>query len=162
MSAVKKLTVAAVSVAAALIISYVESLFPLSVAVPGIRLGLANIVIVFILFKLDWKYATAVSAVRVLLAGLLFGNFASMAYSAAGAVLALAVMILLKKSSRFSAAGVSCGGAVAHNIGQILMAMLLLDTAQIVYYLPVLLISGVVTGLAVGAIGAILVNRIKL
>ena len=159
---VKRLTTAGVAVAAALIISYIESLFPLSVAVPGIKLGLANIVIVFVLYKLDLKYAAAVSLIRVLLAGLLFGSAASMAYAASGAFLAFIVMVLMKKARRFSAVGVSCAGAVAHNIGQILMAMLLLDTAQIAYYLPVLLMSGVITGIAIGAVGAILINRIRL
>lgn len=162
MSKAKKITLTGVSVAAALIISYIESLFPLSVAVPGIRLGLANIVIVFLLYKLDWRYACGVSAVRVLLAGLLFGTALSMAYSAAGALLSILVMIFLKKTAGFTAAGVSCGGAAAHNIGQIIMAMILLGTARIAYYLPVLLVSGVITGLAVGAVGAVLVNRVRL
>ena len=155
-----KLTVTGAAVAAALIVSYLESLLPLSVAVPGVRLGLANIVTLFALYKLDWKNAAAVSLLRVLLASLLFGNVLTLAYSAAGAALSLVVMIILKKTAGFSAVGVSCAGAVAHNFGQVGMAMILMDTAQIAYYLPVLIVSGVVTGLTVGALGALLIKRI--
>ena len=157
-----KLALGGVSVAAALILSYIESLIPLSFAIPGVRMGLANIVIVFLLYKTDKLLAALVSVIRVLLAALLFGTVMSLAYSAAGAVLAFAVMLLLQRNCKFSPVGVSCAGAVAHNIGQTAMAMLLTETAQIAYYLPILIVSGVITGLAVGAVGALLVSKIKL
>lgn len=157
-----KLTLTGVCVAAALILSYLESLVPLSVAVPGVRLGLANTVTLYVLYKLNWRYAGLVSLLRVLLASLLFGTALTFAYSIAGAAVSLIVMALLKKSGRFSAVGVSCAGGVAHNFGQIGMAVILTEVMQIAYYLPVLIISGTVTGLAVGAVGALLLNRIKL
>ena len=157
-----KLALGGVSVAAALILSYIESLIPLSFAIPGIRMGLANIVIVFLLYKTDRLLAALVSIIRVLLAALLFGNVMSLAYSAAGAVLSFAGMLLLQRNGKFSPVGVSCAGAVSHNAGQIAMAMLLTETTQIAYYLPVLIVSGVITGLAVGAVGALLVSKIKL
>ena len=151
-----------VSTAAAMVLSYIETFIPVSVAVPGIKLGLANIVTLFLLIKLTWKHAAAVSAVRVLLSALLFGNAASLAYSAAGALLSITVMSLLKRSKRFSAVGASVSGGCAHNVGQILMAMLIMDSSQIAYWLPPLIISGVVTGIATGAVCALLAGRIKL
>lgn len=161
MKGAAKLTFTGAAVAAALIISYLESLLPLFVSVPGVRLGLANIVTLFVLYKLDWRYAALVSFLRVGLAALLFGSVLTLAYSAAGALVSLIVMVLLKKTAGFSAVGVSCAGAVAHNFGQIGMAILLTDTVEIAYYLPVLIVSGVVTGLAVGALGALLVKRLN-
>ena len=161
-SAALKLTITGAATAVALILSYIESLIPLSFAVPGVKLGLANIVSLFVLYRLDWRFASLVSLLRVLLAALLFGSAMTLAYSASGAALSLALMILLKKSAGFSAVGVSCAGAVAHNIGQIAMAAILTETAQIAYYLPVLIISGVITGLAIGAAGAVIIQRIKL
>lgn len=148
-------------IALALILSYLESLVPLSLAVPGVKMGLPNIVIVFALYSLSFKDAAIISLVRVVLVSILFGSVLSMAYSLAGAVLSLAVMLLLYKSKSFGAAGVSVAGAVAHNAGQILAAMLLLETAQISYYLPVLCVTGTVAGICVGVISAIVIKRVK-
>ena len=160
MKTAHKLTLIGVCTAAAMVLSYVETLIPVPFAVPGVKLGLANIVALFLLYKLDWKAAGLVSLIRVLLSGLLFGNAASLAYSAAGAALSLAVMALLKKSAVFSPVGVSVSGAVSHNIGQILMAVVLLGTDRILWWLPPLVASGAVTGLAIGAAGALLIKRI--
>jgi heptaprenyl diphosphate synthase len=157
---VRILTTLGISIAAAMILSYIETFIPASFAVPGIKLGLANVVAVFLLIKLDWKAAAAVSLIRVLLAGLLFGNAASLAYSLAGAALSVTVMALLKKAGAFSAVGVSISGAVAHNIGQILMAVVLLGSEQILWWLPALIVSGVVTGIAIGGLSALLINKV--
>ena len=157
-----RVTLLGVATAAAMVLSYVETLIPVSVAVPGIKLGLANIVTLFLLYKLDWKHAAALSLVRVLLTALLFGNAASLAYSASGAALSLVVMALMKGWGVFSPAGVSMAGAVSHNAGQILMAIALTGTKQIAWWLPPLIISGVVTGLAIGAVGALLISKIRL
>ncbi len=146
--------------ALAMVLSYLESLIPLSFAVPGIKLGLANIAIVFVLYKLGAKEAVIVSLVRILWVAILFGNALTLAYSAAGAVLSLTAMILLKRTERFSTVGVSVIGGILHNTGQILVAMLVMETAQIVYYLPVLCISGIAAGVAVGLVSAILVKRV--
>ena len=146
--------------ALAMVLSYLESLIPLSFAVPGIKLGLANIAIVFVLYKLGAKEAVIVSLVRIVWVAILFGNALTLAYSAAGAVLSLTAMILLKRTERFSTVGVSVIGGILHNTGQILVAMLVMETAQIVYYLPVLCISGIAAGVAVGLVSAVLVKRV--
>lgn len=162
MKKLRLITTLGVATAAAMVLSYVETLIPAPFAVPGIKLGLANIVGIFLLMKLDWKAAAAVTAVRVLLSALLFGSVASLAYSAAGALLSVLVMSLLKRTGAFSAVGISTAGAVSHNAGQIFMAIILLSTKEIVYWLPPLVISGAVTGLAIGLAGALLVKKIDL
>ena len=156
----KTITLLGVCTAAAMVLSYVETLIPVPFAVPGVKLGLANLVAVFLLMKFDWRYAAPVSLIRVLLTALLFGNAASLAYSAAGAILSMLVMTGAKRIKAFSPVGTSVIGAVFHNVGQILMAIILTDTAQIAFWLPPLIISGVLTGAAVGAVGAVLVAKI--
>lgn len=155
-------TVAALAMASALalILSYLESLVPLSVAVPGVKAGLANIVILFMLYRVGLKEAAAVSGVRLLWVAILFGSFLTFLYSLAGAVLSLCVMAPMKKSGLFSAVGVSVTGGVMHNVGQIIVAVLVMGTAQIAYYMPVLMISGVVSGVLVGVVSAILIKKI--
>ncbi len=145
--------------ALALVLSYLESLVP-SLGVPGVKLGLPNIAIVFALYRLGWRDACIISLVRVFLVFLLFGNGAGLAYSLAGAALSLSLMGLLKKTGRFSSVGVSVAGGVAHNAGQILVAMALLETARLAWYLPVLWISGTVAGVLVGIVSGGLVERV--
>ncbi len=147
-------------IALALVLSYLESLVPLSFAVPGIKLGLPNLVIVFALYRLRPATAAAISLLRVALVALLFGSALSLAYSAAGAVLSFAVMLLLKRSGRFGCAGVSVAGAVAHNLAQIATAALLLETPSLAWYFPVLCVSGTVAGVCIGLLAALLVKRI--
>lgn len=158
----RKLALCALITALALVLSYLESLVPLSFTVPGVKMGLPNLAILFALYRLGFREAALISLLRVALVSLLFGNVFSLAYSAAGAVLALAVMGLLRRSGRFGTAGVSVAGAVAHNLGQILMAMLLLETAAIAAYLPVLLLTGTVAGVAIGLVSAVLIRRVKI
>ena len=147
--------------ALALILSYLELLIPpIYAAVPGIKMGLANIVIVFLLYRASAPKAAAVSLVRVLLVTILFSNAMALAYSVAGAVLSLAVMLALKHTRLLSAVGVSVAGAVFHNIGQILMAMLLLGTAELGYYLIILTVTGTLSGILVGIAGGIAVERV--
>ena len=157
-----KLTVMALSVALAMILSFVESQIPAFVAVPGVKVGLANIVVVFVLYKLGWKEAAVISLVRVFMMAVLFGSGVSFFYSVAGAVLSLGGMILLKKCKVFSYVAVSVAGGVLHNAGQIAMACILLQTDVIRYYLPFLIISGVIAGVAVGLIAAVMVKRINI
>ena len=148
-------------VALALVLSYLESLVPLSFAVPGVKMGLPNISVVFALYRLRGRDAAAISFLRVVLVALLFGNAFSLAYSAAGAALSLLVMLALQRSGKFSATGVSVAGAVAHNAGQILVAVFALETGRLVYYLPVLCVSGVIAGVCIGLLAALLVKRVK-
>ena len=149
-------------VALALILSYLESLVPLSFGVPGIKLGLPNVVVVFALYRLSPKSAAIISLIRVLLAAVLFGSVLSLAYSAAGAVLSFLVMWGMRRSGKFGETGVSVAGAVAHNAGQILTAMLVLETGRLAWYLPVLCISGTAAGVCIGLLSAVLVQRIKI
>lgn len=156
----KSIALLGICAAIAMVLSYVESLIPVSFAVPGIKLGLANIAVIFALYKLGAKEAVAVSLVRIAWMAILFGNVMTLAYSVAGAILSLTAMILLKRSERFSTVGVSVVGGILHNVGQILVAMLIMETSQIIYYLPVLCVSGVAAGVAIGVVSAILVKRV--
>ena len=159
MKKTKRLVLLAMLTAVAMILSYVESLLP-SVGIPGVKLGLANIAVIFALFRFGWKEAAVLSLVRVVLVSLLFGSVGAMLYSLAGAVLSLAVMALLRRIDRFSTVGVSVAGGVAHNAGQILMAMLILQTKQLLGYLPVLAVSGIAGGVLTGLTAALLIRRI--
>ena len=156
----KKIALLAMCIALAMILSYVESLLP-SPGIPGIKLGLANIVVVFALYKLGWGEAVGISLLRVFLVSLLFGHAASLMYSAAGAALSLLGMIALKKTDRLSCVAVSVIGGVLHNAGQILTARLLMGP-NVVYYLPVLIVSGTVAGVAIGVVSALIVRRVDL
>ena len=156
----KKIALLAMCVALSMILSYAESLLP-SPGVPGVKLGLANLVVIFALYKLGWKEAAGISLLRVFLVSLLFGHAASLMYSAAGAVLSLAGMILLKRTDKLSCVAVSVIGGVLHNIGQILMAWLLMGP-NVVYYLPVLILSGTAAGIAIGVVSALIVKRVDL
>lgn len=156
----KKIALLAMCVALSMILSYAESLLP-SPGVPGVKLGLANLVVIFALYKLGWGEAAGISLLRVFLVSLLFGHAASLMYSAAGAVLSLAGMILLKRTDKLSCVAVSVIGGVLHNIGQILMAWLLMGP-NVVYYLPVLILSGTAAGIAIGVVSALIVKRVDL
>lgn len=156
---VKKLTFLSIMSALAIILSFVESLLPpIWSAVPGIKMGLPNIVVIFLLYKFSIKEAAVVSFIRLITVGLLFGNFMTFLYSLAGAVLSLLVMWLLKHINRFSQIGVSIAGAVSHNLAQVVVAILLLGTKEIGFYMPVLAVSGTVAGIFVGLSGIMLLK----
>lgn len=147
--------------AVAIIFGYVESLIPFFAGIPGIKLGLANLAVLFILEKYTWKEAALVSAVRILVIGFLFGNMFSILYSLAGASLSLAVMTLMKKKSGFSILGISVSGGVSHNIGQLITAALIVENASFFYYAPALLVSGVITGLLIGILTREVLKRVR-
>ena len=158
----KKVAFLGLAAALALLLSYVEVLLPpLYAAVPGIKLGLPNIAILYLLYAMDVRYAALVSLTRVAIASLLFGNIMTLAYSLAGAVLSLGVMWLLKKTKFLSEVGVSVAGGVTHNLGQVLVAMFLLDTPQIAYYMIVLTLTGTISGIFIGLCGALLLKRLS-
>lgn len=146
----------------ALALSYLESLVPLGIGVPGIKLGLANLVVIFALYRLGARDAILISLIRVLLVAILFGSVLSLAYSAAGAMLSFLVMLGLKGSGKFTCTGVSVAGAVAHNLGQMLAAVVLLETSRLVWYFPALCVSGVTAGVCIGLMSALLIKRIKM
>ena len=158
----QKLTVMALTTAIALVLSFIESQIPAFVAVPGVKMGLPNIAIVYALYRLGWKEAAMISLTRVVLVSLLFGSAASFLYSFAGAVLSLLGMTLLKKTGKFTEIVVSVAGGVLHNIGQIAMASIILETDALRYYLPFLLVSGILAGVVIGLISGLLIRRIHL
>ena len=144
----------------ALIFSYVEVLFPFNAGIPGVKLGLANLVPLIILYRLDARYAFAANLIRVILAGLLFSGLFAALYSLAGSLTSFLVMYLLKKTRLFSVIGVSTAGGVFHNLGQLTVAMLAVSGPQLIHYMPVLIISGMIAGIIVGISAAILLDRI--
>ena len=146
--------------ALALIFSYVETLIPINFGIPGVKLGLANLIIVVALYKMSVKEAYILSVVRVVLAGFIFANLFSIIYSLAGGLLSLTVMAFLKKSKQFSIIGISMAGSVFHNVGQLIMAMIVLESFNIAYYFPVLLLSGVLTGILIGIIANEMLKRL--
>jgi heptaprenyl diphosphate synthase len=157
---VRRLSFYALMIALAMIFSYLETLLPTPFFVPGMKLGLANIVTMVALYKMRASDAAVISAARILLSALLFGNAFSLAYSLAGGAFSLAMMVLMKKTGKFGVAGVSAAGGVCHNIAQIGVAALLLETGELIYYLPVLLITGAVTGALIGVLGGLLLKKL--
>lgn len=156
----RKIAVLSMFTALALILSYVESLLPVFFGIPGIKLGLANLVTVLLLYSLSWKEAGLVSVIRILASGFLFGNLMSIAFALAGGIASLILMTLLKKNHGFSMLGVSIAGGCIHNMGQLLVAAFVVQTARLAYYLPVLLVSGLVTGFLIGLISRLVMNRL--
>lgn len=157
----KKTVFLALCVTFSLILSYLETLLPpIWTAVPGIKIGLANVAVIFVLYRFGIPQAAAVSFLRLVLSTLLFGNPITFIYSLAGALLSLLVMAVLKKIGVFSMVGVSITGAVSHNLGQILTAMVLFETAELGYYMIVLLFTGTLSGVFVGLCGAMLLKRL--
>lgn len=145
---------------AAILLGYVESLIPIFAAVPGMKLGLANLAILLVLYQYGLREAVAVQVVRILVIGFLFGNLFSIVFSMAGGMLSLLVMWILKRIGGFSMIGVSVAGGLAHNIGQICMAAMVVENFQIFYYLPILMVSGVITGVLIGILSGEIRKRI--
>lgn len=147
-------------IALAFIFSYIESMFPMPVPVPGVKLGLANLVNVVGLYTVGVTGTAAVSLIRIVLVGFTFSNMFSMIYSLAGGILSLLVMILARKTGAFSKIGVSILGGIFHNVGQLTVAAFVTKTAGVFTYFPMLLVAGVVTGAVIGLLGGMIVERI--
>lgn len=145
----------------AIVLGYVESLFPIFVGVPGMKLGLSNLAIVLVLYLYSWKEALAVSVVRILVVGFLFGNAFSIAFSLAGGILSLLCMELARRYLKLSCTGVSMVGGVTHNLGQICIAILVVENVRVAYYFSVLAVSGLVTGILIGMLSSELIRRIR-
>lgn len=146
--------------ASAMILSWVEAQISAFFAVPGMKLGLTNLVVVAALYYLSWQDALALNIVRIVLVGFTFGNLFSMAYSMAGGLLSFLVMLLLKKSGRFSPPVVSTAGGVFHNVGQILVAIAALESRYVLYCLPFLWVSGIASGFVIGILCAEVLKRL--
>lgn len=145
-----KVALSAMMAALALIFSYIEAIIPFNFGVPGIKLGIANLVILVSLYVLGGRYTLAINVLRILIAGLLFNGFFGAMYSLAGGILSFFVMLLLKKTGLFSPIGVSMAGGVAHNLGQLLVAAAIVENMTLFFYFPVLLFSGMVSGILIG------------
>lgn len=157
----KKTALLGMLVALAFVLSYIETLIPVNLGIPGAKLGLANLVVMVALYTLGTKEAFGLSMVRILLTGLTFSSMAAMLYSFAGGLLSFAVMALMKKTKKLSVTGVSVLGGIAHNAGQIFVAMWMLDTATLIYYLPLLAITGVASGTVIGLLAVMVIRRIS-
>ena len=156
----RRLTRLALLTAIALTIFMVEAQIPVPIPIPGVKLGLANLIIVIALYKMRLSEVFLLSIVRILLSGFLFGNYFSILYSLAGGLLSLVVMALLKKTGDFSVMGISMAGGVSHNVGQLVVAMLVVETFSVGYYLPVLLVAGLVTGFLIGVAAGEMLKRL--
>ena len=156
----RRLASCAMLTSLALIFSYIEFLIPFNFGAPGIKLGLANIVIVVCIYKMPAKFGLAINVARICLAALLFGNVFSAVYALAGGLVSLGIMLLLKKTNLFSVIGVSMAGGAAHNMAQMLAAMLLMQTKGILAYGPVLLLCGMATGIINGLITTLVLKAI--
>lgn len=157
----KKIALCGVLTALAMIFSYIESVIPIPIPVPGIKLGVANIAVITILYVLGVKEAIVINLLRIALTALLFGNVNSFLFSISGAVLSLTIMIIMKKLDFFSCIGVSVCGGVMHNVGQIIAAVFIMGSEAIVLYLHVLIVSGVFTGVVIGVVSGIVAKHVK-
>ncbi len=158
--AAKKVAYIGILSALAIIMGYLEAIIPFNIGLPGIKLGICNIVILVALYRLGLSEAFIVSIIRVVVIALLFGNAMSILYSAAGAVLSLLIMWFLKKSNRFGIIGVSGAGGTVHGMAQVAIAYLMTNAFPIMWYMPILMIAGLVTGIVIGAASYIIMTRI--
>lgn len=157
----KKVATYGLLIALAFILSYIESLFPIPLPIPGLKLGLANLVVITALYTMGAREAFVLSLVRIVLVGFTFGNPSTMLFGLAGGLLSWVMMVVFKKTKLFSLVGVSVIGGISHNIGQIIIAIFVVENVDLIYYLPYLLIFGIVTGAVIGILGAVLVKRLR-
>lgn len=147
--------------ALAMIFSYVEVLIPINFGIPGMKLGLANLVVVVSLYTMGAPMAFAISMIRIMLVSMTFGSLSAMLYSMAGGLLSFAGMVLLKKIPNLSVVGISVVGGVLHNVGQILVAIAVVENINLISYLPPLLIAGTITGMLIGIVASQVIPRIR-
>ena len=157
----KKIPYYGLFAALAILMGYVEMMIPVPIPIPGVKLGLANIVVIIMMYLMDVKGAFFISLIRVFMSGLLFAGFAGLLYSLAGAMCSFLVMALLKKTDKFSIVGVSLAGGVFHNVGQVAVAAMVVENVKMAYYLPFLLVSGVVTGIVIGIVAKTALGYLK-
>lgn len=144
----------------AFIFSYLEAIVPIPVPIPGVKLGLANLVVIVGLYTIGIPGTIAVALIRIVLVGFTFGNVSSMLYSLSGGIVSMILMVAFRKLNWFSQTGVSIIGGIGHNIGQLMMAAFITETAGVFYYLPFLMVAGVVSGAVIGLLGGLVTERI--
>ena len=160
MSKNKMTAMSGVFIALAMVLSYLENLVPINVAVPGVKLGLANLVTIVALVKMGIKPAVLISVGRIILSGILFGNVTVIIYSLAGAFLSILAMCIVRKIKAFSVTGVSICGAVFHNLGQIIVAALIMENANIMYYMIILALTGTIAGALIGILASVILKNL--
>ena len=157
----RTVSVCGILAALALIFSYIEAILPLSTGIPGVKLGVANLAVVVALYLYGFPFALFVNLIRILIAGLLFNGLFGAVYSLAGGMLSLFFMVLLKKTNLFSVAGISMAGGVAHNLGQLMVAALIISNIKLFYYFPVLLFAGMVSGILMGILAHFILQKLS-
>ncbi len=156
-----KIALSAIMVATALIVSYIEAMIPAVIPIPGVKLGIANIVVVVALYMLGAGYALTINLIRIFIAGFLFSGVFGILYSLAGGLLSFAVMLIVKQFKCFSIVGVSLAGGVFHNLGQLLTAAYLVSNIKVFVYFPVLIFSGLICGTVIGIVAGVLLQRLE-
>lgn len=156
----KRLAISSMFATLALIFSYVEAIIPFNAGIPGVKLGIANLVVIIALYEMNFKYAFTINALRILIAGLLFNGVFGALYSLAGGLLSLIVMWLLKKTDLFSMIGVSMAGGLAHNMGQLLVAALIVSNLRMFLYFPILMFSGIASGIMIGVVAYVIDRKV--
>lgn len=156
-----KIAIIGMLTALAMVLGYVETLIPINLGVPGMKLGLANLIVIIAFYLFDVKMGVIVSLLRIVLIAMTFGSISMMFYSISGAALSLICMILVKQIKSFSMVGISIIGGIMHNIGQIICASLVVRTNGVFTYLPVLMIAGVVSGMLIGIAASLVIVRVK-
>lgn len=157
----KKVASYGLLISLAFVFSYIESLIPIPFPVPGIKLGLANLVVIIAIYGMGVKEAFVLSMVRILLVGFTFRDPSTLAFSFAGGFLSWLAMVTFMKLKLFSMVGVSIIGGIAHNIGQIIIAIIYVNNPSLIYYLPFLIISGVISGTLIGILAALIIKRLR-
>lgn len=156
----KQIAIAALLTALALIFSYVEAILPFNIGIPGVKLGIANLVVIVALYLLNARYALLINVIRIVAAGFLFSGVFAILYSMAGGLLSLGLMVLLKKSDWFSIIGISVAGGVMHNMGQLLTAAFVISNLSVFLYFPVLLFSGLICGTIIGTVAFLILRKL--
>lgn len=146
----KKLSFLALLLSFAVILGYVEAILPFSVGIPGIKLGLANYAVVLTLYLFSFKDALVITVLRTIIIGLLFGNLVMLIYSTSAAIISIILMSIMRKLNIFSLIGVSAIGGVIHNVTQLIIAFVMFSTKALLYYVPFLIIGGLVAGILIG------------
>lgn len=158
---IKKIALIAIFITLSLILSYVDSLIPINIMVPGIKIGLANLIIIYSLYMLGIKEAIFISIIRVVISSILFGSILTFVYSLTGAIVSLLIMVILKSFTSLTVITISIIGGVMHNMTQIIVAIILMNTKEIVYYLPILILTGVISGMMIGIFSTLLIKFSK-
>jgi len=157
----KQVAIMGMLVGVALVLSYIEAMIPIPMGIPGAKIGLANLAVLAALYLFGGKKAFGIAIVRLLLVAFTFGNMAAFLYSLGGMLFSFFTMVILRKIGKFSIVSVSCMGGVMHNMGQLVMAFFVLQTKALWTYLPVLILTGVVSGIVIGILGGILIGRLR-